>query len=140
MVASAHHISVGYLHLLFAAEGASVSRWIKGRDAAAFSRAFRTAYGVSPREYRLRTLGMGLQTPAPKAAATNRPDALVHRAVNRRLSFCLADEVPDDYSVSVGTAESHETHSPRAGCMRLYAGRQQAVHQEASRLALPGTQ
>jgi len=89
-VARTHHISVRYLHRLFAAEGTSMSRWVKERrlegsrqeladpalvrysvsaiaarwgmhDAAAFSRGFRTAYGVSPREYRLRTLGM---TPA----------------------------------------------------------------------------
>ena len=87
LIAKAHHISVRYLHRLFAADGTSVSRWVKERrlagcrreladpalvrlsvgaiaarwgihDAAAFSRSFRAAYGVSPREYRLRTLGM----------------------------------------------------------------------------------
>ena len=87
LIARAHHISVRYLHRLFAADGTSVSRWVKERrlagcrreladpslvrlsvgaiaarwgihDAAAFSRTFRAAYGVSPREYRLRTLGM----------------------------------------------------------------------------------
>jgi AraC-like DNA-binding protein len=37
--------------------GAIAARW-GIHDAAAFSRSFRAAYGVSPREYRLRTLGM----------------------------------------------------------------------------------
>ncbi|GAB3252560.1 AraC-like ligand-binding domain-containing protein [Nocardioides dilutus] len=88
LIAKAHHISVRYLHRLFAADETSVSRWVKERrlagsrreladpalvrlsvgaiaarwgmhDPAAFSRSFRAAYGVSPREYRLRTLGMG---------------------------------------------------------------------------------
>ena len=80
-VAAAHHISLSYLHRLFQEQGATVSTWIRRqrlerarRDladptlhttpihaiaanwgfphAADFSRAFRTAYGVSPREYR----------------------------------------------------------------------------------------
>jgi len=84
-IAAAHHISVRYLHRLFAADGSSVSRWVKERrlqgcrrdladpqlvrfsvaalaarrgllDAAGFSRAFRSAYGLSPREYRMRAL------------------------------------------------------------------------------------
>lgn len=88
LIARAHHISVRYLHRLFASDGISVSRWVKERrlagcrreladpalvrlsvgaiaarwgmhDPAAFSRSFRAAYAVSPREYRLRTLGMG---------------------------------------------------------------------------------
>jgi AraC-like DNA-binding protein len=93
-IAAAHHISLRYLHRLFAAEQTSVSRWVKERrleacrrdlgdpslvrfsvaaiaarwgilDAAAFSRSFRTAFGLSPREYRMRTLGTGTQAPAP---------------------------------------------------------------------------
>jgi AraC-like DNA-binding protein len=81
-VAAACHISVGYLHKLFRAEGTSVSRRIRERrleqcrrdlvapttrakavsaigahwgflDAAHFSRVFKATYGVSPREYRL---------------------------------------------------------------------------------------
>ena len=81
-VAAACHISVGYLHKLFRAEGTSVSRTIRERrleqcrrdlvapasrakavsaigahwgflDAAHFSRVFKATYGVSPREYRL---------------------------------------------------------------------------------------
>lgn len=80
-VAAAHHISLSYLHRLFQEQGATVSRWIRRqrlerarRDladptlrttpihaiaihwgfshAADFSRAFRTAYGVPPKEYR----------------------------------------------------------------------------------------
>jgi AraC-like DNA-binding protein len=84
-IAAAHHISLRYLHRLFAAEETSVSRWVKERrlegcrrdladpalvrfsvaalaarwgllDAAGFSRSFRSAYGLSPREYRMRSL------------------------------------------------------------------------------------
>jgi AraC-like DNA-binding protein len=80
-VASAHHISVSYLHRLFRAEGTTVAAWIRQRRLeaaqrdladpalrtmpvhgiatrwgfthhASFTRAFRTAYGLSPREYR----------------------------------------------------------------------------------------
>ncbi|ALG10783.1 helix-turn-helix domain-containing protein [Kibdelosporangium phytohabitans] len=82
MVASASHISVGYLHKLFRAESTSVSKMIRERrleqcrrdlvapiardktvgaigaqwgfvDAAHFSRVFKATYGVSPREYRV---------------------------------------------------------------------------------------
>jgi AraC-like DNA-binding protein len=81
-VASAHHISTRYLHKLFQAEGTTVSAWIRRRrlehcrrdlrdpahaqrsvsaigarwglpDASHFSRLFRAAFGVSPRDYRL---------------------------------------------------------------------------------------
>ncbi|MDH6117917.1 AraC-like DNA-binding protein [Kitasatospora sp. GAS204A] len=80
-VAAHHHISVRYLHRLFEGEGMTITRWIlqrrleecsrelarRGRvsptvssvaqrwgfvNAAHFSRAFRTAYGMSPREWR----------------------------------------------------------------------------------------
>ena len=80
-VAAAHHVSVGYLHRLFSAEGSTVAAWIRHQrleharrdltdpalDAqpihaiaarwgfthpAAFSRAFRAAYGDSPLNYR----------------------------------------------------------------------------------------
>ena len=79
-IAAAHHISVRYLHRLFQHEGTTVSRWIQHRrleecrrdlirpghltpavsavahrwgftNPAHFSRVFRAAYGMSPREY-----------------------------------------------------------------------------------------
>jgi AraC-like DNA-binding protein len=80
-IAAAHHISTRYLHKLFHGQGTSVSAWIRERrldhcrrdlldpllrhrpvsaiaarwgyvDASHFSRLFRTAYGISPRECR----------------------------------------------------------------------------------------
>lgn len=79
-IAGAHHISLRYLHKLFESEDATVGRWIQRRrleqcrrdlarhvngatiaavahrwgftSAAHFSRAFRAAYGMSPREWR----------------------------------------------------------------------------------------
>ncbi|MFJ4690090.1 helix-turn-helix domain-containing protein [Streptomyces sp. NPDC088766] len=80
-VARAHHISVRYLHKIFQGEDTTVSRWIQSRrleacrrelahreaanrtivavaqrwgftSAAHFSRVFRTAYGMSPSEWR----------------------------------------------------------------------------------------
>jgi AraC-like DNA-binding protein len=81
-VAAWAHVSTGYLHKLFRAEGTTVSRWIRERrlehcrrdltdptkfglpvsavaarwgfvDAAHFSRLFKTNFGVPPREYRI---------------------------------------------------------------------------------------
>ncbi|MEU9115332.1 helix-turn-helix domain-containing protein [Streptomyces sp. NPDC048483] len=80
-IAASHHISTSYLHCLFESEEATVAAWIRLRRleaacrdltdpalhtppigtiaarwgfprAADFSRAFRTAYGVTPRDYR----------------------------------------------------------------------------------------
>jgi AraC-like DNA-binding protein len=85
-IAAANHISVRYLYRLFESEGTTVGRWIKVRrlegcrreltdpslarygvgaigvrwgllDPASFSRAFRSAYGMSPREYRAQAVG-----------------------------------------------------------------------------------
>ncbi|MFH9550545.1 helix-turn-helix domain-containing protein [Streptomyces sp. NPDC051445] len=90
VIARAHHISVRYLHKLFKDEGRTVGRWILrrrleecrrdltrygrgGRTIAAvaarwgflsathFSRVFRSAYGMSPREWR-DTAGRGAWT------------------------------------------------------------------------------
>ncbi|MDH6578218.1 helix-turn-helix domain-containing protein [Kitasatospora sp. MAP5-34] len=84
-IAAYHHISVRYLHRLFEGEGTTVTRWIQQRrleecsrelarrgrvsptvssvaqrwgfvNAAHFSRVFRTAYGMSPREWRSATI------------------------------------------------------------------------------------
>jgi AraC-like DNA-binding protein len=80
-IAAAHHISLRYLYRVFEAEHATVGSWIRGRrldhcrrdltdpalagrpvsaigarwgfvDATHFARAFRTAYGVTPSDYR----------------------------------------------------------------------------------------
>ncbi|MEY9968502.1 AraC-like DNA-binding protein [Streptacidiphilus sp. MAP12-16] len=97
-IAAHHHISVRYLHKLFESEGTSISRWIQQRrleecsreltrrgrtsptvssvarrwgfvNPAHFSRVFRTAYGMSPREWRTATLttapSPGASTPVP---------------------------------------------------------------------------
>jgi AraC-like DNA-binding protein len=86
-IAAAHRISVRYLHRLFQNEGTTVSRWVQHRrleecrrelgrpgrlspavaavahrwgfsNPAHFSRAFRAAYGMSPREWQAaRALG-----------------------------------------------------------------------------------
>ncbi|KAA9150856.1 helix-turn-helix domain-containing protein [Amycolatopsis acidicola] len=85
VVATALHISTRYLQKLFAGEGATVSAWIRSRrlehcrrelagpqalgkpvsavgaawglpDAAHFSRSFKAAYGLSPREFRAQAL------------------------------------------------------------------------------------
>ncbi|MFD9395811.1 helix-turn-helix transcriptional regulator [Streptomyces sp. NPDC060000] len=89
-IARAHHISVRYLHKLFRDEGTTVGRWILRRrleecrrdlmrhgrgsrtiaavaarwgflSATHFSRVFRSAYGMSPREWR-DTAGRGART------------------------------------------------------------------------------
>ncbi|WP_030453387.1 helix-turn-helix domain-containing protein [Herbidospora cretacea] len=80
-IAAAHHISTRYLHKLFSAESTTVAAWIRTRrlercvrdlrdplqaarpvsaigaqwgfpDASHFSRLFKAAYGLSPRDYR----------------------------------------------------------------------------------------
>ncbi|WP_061289256.1 helix-turn-helix domain-containing protein [Herbidospora cretacea] len=80
-IAAAHHISTRYLHKLFSGEGTTVAAWIRERrlercvrdlrdpllagrpvsaigahwgfpDASHFSRLFKAAYGLSPRDYR----------------------------------------------------------------------------------------
>ncbi|KRV47257.1 hypothetical protein AQ490_07205 [Wenjunlia vitaminophila] len=93
-IAAAHNISVRYLHKLFQDEGCTVAEWIRQRrlercqrdlanpalchrpirtiatcwgfpNAAHFSRAFRAAYGLPPREYRERSLhGAAVRHPA----------------------------------------------------------------------------
>ena len=84
-VAAAHHISTSYLHRLFQHDGITVAAWIREQrlerarrdladpalrgvpvhqiasrwgfsDAAVFSRAFRTGYGVAPKDYRHQAL------------------------------------------------------------------------------------
>ncbi|MFF4035109.1 helix-turn-helix domain-containing protein [Streptomyces sviceus] len=96
-IARAHHISVRYLHKLFKDEGATVGRWILRRrleecrrdlmrygpgsrtiaavagrwgflSATHFSRVFRAAYGMSPREWR-DTAGRGARIRAPRRGA-----------------------------------------------------------------------
>ncbi|MGW1027158.1 AraC-like ligand-binding domain-containing protein [Streptomyces sp. NPDC002577] len=94
-IAKAHHISVRYLHRIFEGEGITVGRLIQQRrleecsrelarrgrtsptvsavaqrwgfvSPAHFSRVFRTAYGLSPREWRsLRTSVEGADAPQP---------------------------------------------------------------------------
>ncbi|MFA7769082.1 helix-turn-helix domain-containing protein [Streptomyces sp. NRRL S-448] len=92
VIAAAHHISVRHLHRLFQTEGATVGGWIKHRrleecrrelgrprrsrpavaavahrwgfvSPAHFSRAFRAAYGMSPREWQ--RLADGRDTAGP---------------------------------------------------------------------------
>jgi len=93
-IAAAHHISVGYLHRLFEPRGATVAAWIRQQrlerarrdltdltlrgvpvhqiaarwgfsDHSTFTRAFRAAYGVPPRDYR------HLSTTSPDVAAAD---------------------------------------------------------------------
>ncbi|MFQ6148038.1 helix-turn-helix domain-containing protein [Streptomyces seoulensis] len=88
VIAGAHHLSVGYLHRLFGARDTTLTAWIRGlrlkhagrdlrdpslrdvavhqiaarwgfKDHSTFTRSFRTAYGVSPRDYRHSVLGRG---------------------------------------------------------------------------------
>ncbi|MFH8757662.1 AraC-like ligand-binding domain-containing protein [Streptomyces atroolivaceus] len=107
-VAKAHHISVRYLHRLFEGEGITIGRLIQQRrleecarelarrgrtvptvsavaqrwgfvSPAHFSRAFRTAYGLSPREWRsLRTSAEGSGAPAPAILPAVAPPAVAH--------------------------------------------------------------
>lgn len=94
MIAAAHHVSLRYLYKLFEAQEQSVAGWVRRRrlercrrdlldpalaarsvsaigarwglvNAAHFSRAFRTAYGLSPVEYRAMAAG----SPPPVTAA-----------------------------------------------------------------------
>ncbi|CAG6396821.1 helix-turn-helix domain-containing protein [Streptomyces cocklensis] len=86
VIAAAHHISVSYLHRLFQAQETTVSAWIRGQrleqarrelgqpalrtvpvhriaarwgfnDHATFTRAFRAAYDIPPKDYRHHALG-----------------------------------------------------------------------------------
>jgi AraC-like DNA-binding protein len=88
VVAAAHHISHRYLQKLFEGEGVTVTEWIRHRrlmncsrelvdprfesapistiaarwglvDASHFSKMFRNAYGMSPREFRVENAGRG---------------------------------------------------------------------------------
>ncbi|MEU9175210.1 helix-turn-helix domain-containing protein [Streptomyces sp. NPDC048420] len=99
-IAAAHHISVSYLHRVFQGEGITVSSWIREqrlanarRDladptlrstpihiiasrwgfprAADFSRAFRNAHGISPKDYRDHA---STQLPPPPARDTRQVD------------------------------------------------------------------
>ncbi|MGW2282960.1 AraC-like ligand-binding domain-containing protein [Streptomyces sp. NPDC001770] len=116
-IARAHHFSVRYLHRLFEGEGTTVGRLVLTRrleecgrelsrrggtaltvsavaqrwgfvSPAHFSRAFRTAYGVSPREWR------GLRT-ARSSAGRSPADSPVP-------PFPVADRVPAGLSPSAG--------------------------------------
>ncbi|MEG3630744.1 AraC-like ligand-binding domain-containing protein [Streptomyces poriticola] len=95
-VAAAHHISTSYLHVLFREEGLTVAAWIRSqrlersrRDLAepgtpvqaiaarwgfshpaAFSRAFRATYGMSPTEYRRAVHCTPAERPRNLGAAT----------------------------------------------------------------------
>ncbi|MEU8778921.1 helix-turn-helix domain-containing protein [Streptomyces sp. NPDC048606] len=95
-IASAHHVSVRHLHKLFRAEGISVGRWIHRErlercrrelsrpsvtaptvsavaqrwgfvSPSHFSRAFRAAYGMSPREWQAHARSTPGPGPAPDA-------------------------------------------------------------------------
>ncbi|MFE2032038.1 helix-turn-helix domain-containing protein [Streptomyces scopuliridis] len=105
-IAAAHQISLSYLHRLFRTDGITVSAWIRGqrlerarRDLADpalrnlsaqriaahwgfihyphFSRAFRTTYGVPPKDYRRQTTAMG-DTAGPGLTALGPLRAAVH--------------------------------------------------------------
>lgn len=93
-LAAAHHISVSHLHRLFQGDGTTVAAWIRGQrlerarrdltdpalraepvhriaarwgfnDHATFTRAFRAAYGVPPRDYRQGAPGAVAVAPVP---------------------------------------------------------------------------
>ncbi|MFD7867492.1 helix-turn-helix domain-containing protein [Streptomyces sp. NPDC057682] len=94
VIAGAHHLSVGHLHRLFHTRGTTPAAWIRGlrltyagrdlrdpalrevtvhqiatrwgfRDHSTFTRSFRTAYGMSPRDYRHVPPGPGGVLPTP---------------------------------------------------------------------------
>jgi AraC-like DNA-binding protein len=99
VVASAHHISHRYLQKLFESEGTTVTEWIRHRrlvhcsrelvdprfvsapistiaarwglvDASHFSKIFRSAYGMSPREFRVENAGQRDHLPQGAAATS----------------------------------------------------------------------
>lgn len=90
-IATAHHVSVSYLHRLFQAHGTTVAAWVRGqrlehprrelgqpalqsvpvnriatrwgfKDHATFTRAFRAAYDIPPKDYRHHVLGVPPET------------------------------------------------------------------------------
>lgn len=96
VIAAAHHISVSYLHRLFQAQGTTVSAWVRAQrleqarrelgrpslqtvpvhriaarwgfnDHATFTRAFRAAYDIPPRDYRQQALGRRHGQDGPEA-------------------------------------------------------------------------
>ncbi|WP_275560111.1 helix-turn-helix domain-containing protein [Streptomyces sp. 5-6(2022)] len=102
VIAAAHHISVSHLHRLFQPERDTVAAYIRHqrlerirRDLSdpaqrtipvhriaarwgltqhtAFTRAFRARYGISPRDYRVQTLGSGTTSAGQAAASGGAP-------------------------------------------------------------------
>ncbi|MCC2280430.1 helix-turn-helix domain-containing protein [Streptomyces sp. ET3-23] len=109
-IAAAHHVSVRYLHKLFRFEGMTVARWIQRRrlevcrrelarptagrvtvaavagrwgfvNASHFSRAFRAAYGVSPREWQAHAGTGPTPNPVRRPAAAAAPGSAYGVAV-----------------------------------------------------------
>ncbi|MFI9169384.1 AraC-like ligand-binding domain-containing protein [Streptomyces lincolnensis] len=102
MIAAAHHISVRYLHKLFESEDTTLTKWIRSRrlamcrrdlarlpvrganvaavaqrwgfvSPAHFSRVFRAAYGLSPREWQEAALAGGRARSTAGAGSQPRP-------------------------------------------------------------------